>query len=75
MSLVLVEGQIPSRHDWMVLDLQMSVRCLGSMLVLNLAFLLGSVLTDPGTSGNFPRTSGFSCLCGPRLPDSGPFGF
>jgi hypothetical protein len=58
----------------MVLDLQTSVRCLGSMLVLNFAFLLGSVLTDLGTSGNFPRTSGFSCLCGSRLPDSGTSG-
>jgi hypothetical protein len=68
MSLVLVGGQIPSTHDWMVLDLQTSVRCLGNVFVLNLAFFLGSVLTDPGTSG-------FSCLCSSRLPDSGTFGF
>jgi hypothetical protein len=58
----------------MILDLQTSVRCLGDMLVLNLAFLLGTVLTDPGTSESFPRTYGFSCLCGSRLPDSGTFG-
>jgi hypothetical protein len=62
MSLVLVGRQVPPRHDWMALDLQMSVRGLGHMLVLNLAFLLGSVLTDLETSGNFPGTSGFSCL-------------
>jgi hypothetical protein len=55
-------------------DLQRSVRGLGHMLVPNLAFLLGSVLTDPGTSGNFPETSRFSCLCGSRLPDSGTSG-
>jgi hypothetical protein len=70
MSLVLVERQVPPRHDWMVLDLQTSVRGLGKILVLNLTFLLCSVLTDPETSGNFPGTSEFSCLCGSRLPDS-----
>jgi hypothetical protein len=42
----------------MVLDLQTSVRCLVNMLVLSLAFLLGSVLTDPGTSENFPEPPG-----------------
>jgi hypothetical protein len=73
MSLVFVGGQIPSRHYWMILDLQTSVRCLGNILVLSLA-LLWSVFTDPGTFENFFRTSGFGCLCGSRLPDSVTFG-
>jgi hypothetical protein len=58
MSLVLVERQVPPRHDWMVLDLQTSVRGLGQILVLNLAFLLGSVLTDPESPGIFLEPSG-----------------
>jgi hypothetical protein len=47
-----VGRQVPPRHDWMTLDLQTSVRGLGHMLVLNLAFLLGSVLTDPEPPGS-----------------------
>jgi hypothetical protein len=58
----------------MILDLQTSVRCLGNMLVLSLTLLLCSVLADPGTSENFLGTSGFSCLSGLRLPDSGTSG-
>jgi hypothetical protein len=68
-------GQFPSRHDWMILDLQTSVRCLRNMLVLSLALLLCSVLTDPGTSENFLGTSEFYCLCDLRFPDSGTSGF
>jgi hypothetical protein len=45
------------------------------MLVLSLDFLLGSVLTDLETSENFLGTSELSCLCDPRLPDSGTFRF
>jgi hypothetical protein len=74
MSLVLIGGQIPSRYYWMILNLQTSVRCLGNMLMLSLALLLCSVFTDPGTSENFLGTSGFGCLCGSRLPDSGTSG-
>jgi hypothetical protein len=58
----------------MMLDLHTSVRCLGNMLVLSLALLLCFVFTDPGTSENFLGTSGFSWLCGSRLPDSGTSG-
>jgi hypothetical protein len=74
MSLVLVGDQISSRHYWMIMYLHTSVRCLGNMLVLSLALLLCSIFADPRTSENFLGTSGFSYLCGSRLPDSGTSG-
>jgi hypothetical protein len=74
MSIVLVGGQIPSRHYWMILDPHTSVRCLGNMMVLRLALLLCFIFRDPETSENFFGTFEFSCLCGSRLPDSGTSG-
>jgi hypothetical protein len=67
MSLALVSNLVPLGHHWIVVNLQTIVRCLGNLLVLSLTFLLSFVLADPGTSG-------FSCLCGTRLPDSGTSG-